>query len=93
MINGEGLFKLLKVLNSEKNKLRFEDLQNEFVGMKGFSSSNLCRIRNFYLSYKDNEKLAPMVREIAWSHNIIIFEKCKDDLQKEFYIKKVFTNC
>lgn len=28
-----------------------------------------------------------MVREIGWSHNIAIFEKCKDDLQKEFYIQ------
>lgn len=42
-----------------------------------------------------------MVREISWSHNIIIMEKCKDDLQREFYIqmtkrygwtKRVLTN-
>ena len=28
-----------------------------------------------------------MVREISWSHNIVIMEKCKDDLQREFYIQ------
>lgn len=28
-----------------------------------------------------------MVQEIGWSHNIVILEKCKDDLQGEFYIR------
>jgi len=64
-----------------------KDLQKEFPGVKGFSSSNLWRIKNFYQVYSTNEKLAPLVREIAWSHNIVIMEKCKDDLEREFYIK------
>lgn len=64
-----------------------KDLQNEFPGIHGFSSQNLWRMRRFYIEYQDNTKLAPMVREIGWSHNIAIFEKCKDDLQKEFYIQ------
>ena len=63
------------------------DLQKEFVGMQGFSSQNLWRMRKFYLTYKDNTKLAPLVREIGWTHNILIFEKCKDDLEREFYIR------
>jgi predicted nuclease of restriction endonuclease-like (RecB) superfamily len=64
-----------------------KDLQYEFPGIHGFSSQNLWRMRRFYLEYQDNTKLAPLVREIGWSHNIAIFEKCKDDLQKEFYIQ------
>lgn len=64
-----------------------KDLQNEFPGIQGFSSKNLWRMKGFYLTYQDNTKLAPLVREIGWSHNITIFEKCKDDLQREFYIR------
>ena len=64
-----------------------KDLQKEFPGIHGYSSQNLWRMRRFYLVYQDNTKLAPMVREIGWSHNIAIFEKCKDDLQREFYIR------
>lgn len=64
-----------------------DDLQKEFVGVKGFSVDNLWRMRKFYLNYKENEKLAPMVQEIGWSHNILILEKCKDDLEREFYIR------
>ena len=63
------------------------DLQAEFPGIKGFSASNLWRMRLFYEAYAENEKLAPMVREIGWVHNLVIFEKCKDDLQREFYIR------
>lgn len=63
------------------------DLQKEFPGIKGFSARNLWRMRNFYLEYKDNPKLPPLVAEISWSHNIIVMEKCKDVLEREFYIR------
>jgi predicted nuclease of restriction endonuclease-like (RecB) superfamily len=64
-----------------------KDLQNEFPGVQGYSLANLWRIRSFYANYQGNEKLAPMVREISWSHNVAIMEKCKDDLQREFYMR------
>lgn len=63
-----------------------DELQKKFPGTKGYSAANLWRMRNFYLTYYQSEKLAPMVREISWSNNIAIMEKCKDDLQREFYI-------
>lgn len=47
------------------------------TGVSGFSASNLWRMRQFYQTYKDSEKLAPMVREIGWSHNVVIFEQFK----------------
>jgi predicted nuclease of restriction endonuclease-like (RecB) superfamily len=65
------------------------DLQKEFPGIKGFSADNLWRMRKFYLAYKGNEKLAPLVQEIGWSHNIVLMEKCKDMLEREFYIRMV----
>lgn len=63
------------------------DLQAEFPEIGGFSSRNIWRMRNFYLAYHDNEKLTPMVAEIGWTHNLVIMEKCKDDLQREYYIR------
>lgn len=63
------------------------DLQKEFPGMRGFSTQNLWYMRQFYLEYKDNEKLQPMVGEISWSKNLLIMSRCKDDLEREFYIK------
>ena len=66
-----------------------QELQKEFVGMKGFSVKNLWNMRLFYFEYSQNEKLQTLSREIGWSHNVAIFQKCKDDLQREFYIKSV----
>lgn len=34
-----------------------------------------------------NEKLQPLVAEIGWTHNLVIMEKCKDDLDREFYLR------
>lgn len=28
-----------------------------------------------------------MVREISWTKNVIIMERCKNDLEKEFYLR------
>ena len=63
------------------------DLQNEFPGVKGFSVQNLWYMRQFYLEYCDNEKLQPLVGEISWSKNLIIIGRCKDPLEREFYIR------
>lgn len=64
-----------------------KDLQNEFPGIKGFSSQNLWRMRQFYSIYCELKKLSPLVREISWTKNLLIMMRCKDDLEKEFYIK------
>jgi predicted nuclease of restriction endonuclease-like (RecB) superfamily len=64
-----------------------KDIQTEFPGINGFSTANLWRMRLFYSTYAINEKLAPLVREIGWTHNLVILEKCKDDLEREFYIR------
>jgi predicted nuclease of restriction endonuclease-like (RecB) superfamily len=62
------------------------DLQHEFSGLQGFSGSNLWRMRRFYLCYKHAPNLAPLVREISWTKNIVILEKCKNTLERRFYI-------
>lgn len=64
-----------------------EDLRLEFPGVSGFSARNIWYMRKFYLCYRKNQKLQPMVAEIGWTHNIIILDKCKDDQEREFYLR------
>jgi predicted nuclease of restriction endonuclease-like (RecB) superfamily len=64
-----------------------KDLQTEFPGISGFSARNIWRMRDFYLTYHSQEILPQLVAEIGWTHNIVILEKCKDDLEREFYIR------
>ena len=63
------------------------DLQVDLKNVHGFSASNLWRMRGFYRAYMDSPNLAPRVREIGWSHNLVILERCKDDQQREFYLR------
>ena len=63
------------------------DLRREFPGVGGFSVQNLWYMRQFYSEYHDNERLQPLVGEIAWAHNLAIMSKCKDPLEREFYIR------
>lgn len=55
--------------------------------IKGFSDKNLWRMKQFYDTYKDSQKLSPLVREISWSHNMVIFSRCKTPEEQEFYLK------
>ncbi len=64
-----------------------KELQKAFPNTKGYSVQNLWYMRQFYLEYYQSAILQPMVGEISWTKNIIIMSKCKDDLQREFYLK------
>jgi len=63
------------------------DLQAEFPGIQGFSTQNLWYMRQFYGTYYQNKKLQPLVGEISWAKHLLIMSKCKDDLEREFYIR------
>ena len=63
------------------------DLQLAFPGVGGFSASNLWRMRAFFEAYQGQEKLAPLVREVGWSHNLVILERCSDVLEREFFLR------
>ena len=83
------------VLNQEKQgwgksvvEQMSRDLKEEFGVKSGYSTQNLWYMRQFYLVYKDNSNLQQLVGEIPWGSNILIFSKCKDVLQREYYIKK-----
>ena len=64
-----------------------QDLRREFPGVAGFSVQNLWYMRQFHLEYREHEKLQRLVGEIAWSHNLVIMSKCKDPLEREFYLR------
>ncbi len=54
--------------------------------LKGFSDKNLWRMKQFYETYKANEKLSALLRELSWTHNTIIFSRCKTAEEREYYL-------
>jgi predicted nuclease of restriction endonuclease-like (RecB) superfamily len=61
-----------------------KDLQKEFPGIQGFSARNLWNMRTFYLTYKDNKKLQPLVAEISWTK--------EDRINGTFYLCAIVSN-
>lgn len=57
--------------------------------IKGFSDKNIWRMKQFYETYKGLPKLSPLVREISWTNNLLIFSRCKTIEEMEFYLKLV----
>jgi predicted nuclease of restriction endonuclease-like (RecB) superfamily len=61
-------------------------IQSQLLGIRGFSSQNIWRMKQFYETYKENEKLSPLVREISWTNNVLIMMHSRSDEEREFYM-------
>lgn len=86
---GEAIFQRQETLGWGKSVVQTlaNDLQAQFPGRNGFSSQNLWFMRQFYCEYRETEKLQPLVRNLSWTKNLVIMRRCKDDLEREFYLR------
>ena len=64
-----------------------EYIQRRTPNVRGFSASNLWRMRQFFDTYYHWGRLAPLVRELSWTHNLLILSRCKRDEEREFYLR------
>jgi len=67
-------------------------IQKKYLGIKGFSAQNVWRMKQFYETYKDNEKLSALPREIGWYNNVLIMSGTKTDKAREFYLTLAAKN-
>jgi predicted nuclease of restriction endonuclease-like (RecB) superfamily len=63
------------------------DLRREFPSINGYSRRNIFYMREFYLAYNSFPKVQPLVAQIGWTHNLIILQRVKGELEREFYIR------
>ncbi|MFU2329643.1 DUF1016 N-terminal domain-containing protein [Pseudomonas sp. NFX98] len=56
-------------------------------GLRGFARPNLFRMRQFYETYRSDEKVSPLVRQLPWTHNLVIFSQSKHPEEREFYLR------
>jgi len=79
-----------KVKNSGWGKSVVKDfsqfIQLQYLGIRGFSPQNIWRMKQFYETYCNNEKLSTLSREISWSNNVLIMMGAKTDEVREFYL-------
>ena len=68
-----------------------EHIQTKRPEIKGFSPQNIWRMKQLYETYKDNEKLSSLLRELSWTLNTKILG-CKTDEEREFYMLLAISN-
>lgn len=56
-------------------------------GLRGFTRANLFRMRQFYEAYANDQFVAPVVRQIPWSHHLIILSQSKHPEERDFYLR------
>jgi predicted nuclease of restriction endonuclease-like (RecB) superfamily len=62
------------------------DLARRYPGVRGYTRPNLFRMRQFYEAYRSNRKVSPLVRQLPWTHHLIILSQAKPVETREFYI-------
>jgi predicted nuclease of restriction endonuclease-like (RecB) superfamily len=55
-------------------------------GVRGFSARNIWRMKQFYETYKDHDKLSTLLTEVSWSNHLHILSKTKTFEEKEYYL-------
>ena len=55
--------------------------------LRGFTRPNLFRMRQFYETYRDDGKVAPLVRQLPWTHNLVILSRSRRPEEREFYLR------
>ena len=59
-------------------------------GLRGFTRPNLFRMRQFYEAYADaGEATAALLRQVPWTHHLIIMGQSKRAQEREFYLRLV----
>ncbi len=64
-----------------------EHIRRRQPNARGFSARNLWRMMQFYETYRGQAILAPLLRELSWSHNLAILSRSKRDEEREFYLR------
>jgi len=64
-----------------------EYIYSKVPDIKGFSSQNLWRMKQFYEIYASNEELSSLLKELSWTNNLMIFSKATSEKERAFYIR------
>lgn len=65
-----------------------EHIAKTHPNLRGFTRSNLFRMRQFFETYRDDEKVAALLRQLPWTHNLIILSQGKRPEEREFYLRQ-----
>lgn len=72
---GKGVVKELAIYIKEQDPI-----------LKGFTSRNLWRMKQFYETYREDIKVSALLTQLTWTNNLLILSSSKSKEEREFYI-------
>jgi predicted nuclease of restriction endonuclease-like (RecB) superfamily len=60
-------------------------IARRYPGMRGYTRPNLFRMRQFYEAYRSDEKVSALLRQLPWTHHLLILGQAKAE-ERHFYI-------
>ena len=51
--------------------------QRRHPNLRGFTRASLFRIRQFFETYRNGKKVAALLRQLKWTHHLMILGRCK----------------
>lgn len=60
-------------------------IARQYPGMRGYTRPNLFRMRQFYEAYRGDKKVSALLRQLPWTHHLLILGQAKP-AERHFYI-------
>lgn len=61
-------------------------IAREYPGQRGFTRPNLFRMRQFFEAYDGDAKVSALLRQLPWTHHLLILGQAKLPEERKFYM-------
>ena len=62
-------------------------IARHYPGMRGYTRPNLFRMRQFYEAYRGAKKVSALLRQLPWTHHLLILGHAKLPEERNFYLQ------
>ncbi len=62
-------------------------MKEHYPKVQGFTRRNMERMVQFYRTYKDDKIATPLVTQLSWTNNLLIFSSSKSKEERHFYLQ------
>jgi predicted nuclease of restriction endonuclease-like (RecB) superfamily len=62
-------------------------IRRRHPNLRGFTRASLFRMRQFHETYRLEKKVAALLRQLPWTHHLMILGRCKRPDERRFYVE------
>lgn len=86
-VGDENAFAEVVRLIEQAKKRAYQAVNTELIDLYWKVGRHLFRMRQFYETYAGDAKVSALLRQLPWTHNLIILGQSKRSEEREFYLR------